>query len=163
MKHIYVATSKIAGLGVMIGENANKGDLIRFIKGDIKFKINKSTKDALSNPNWVGIAKNQWIDPEKPYKFLNHSCDPTAGIKGKVAIVALKNIKEGEEVTIDYSTIEGDERWEMKCSCGSKKCRKLIKSIQYLPEDRFNKYLPNIPKYFQKVFSSHQKQKGFWK
>ena len=47
MKHIYVATSKIAGLGVMIGENANKGDLIRFIKGDIKFKINKSTKDAL--------------------------------------------------------------------------------------------------------------------
>ena len=67
MKHIYVATSKIAGMGVMIGENTKKGELIRYIKGEMCFKVNKDKKDALANPDWVGIAKNQWIDPEKYY------------------------------------------------------------------------------------------------
>lgn len=153
MKHIYIATSKIAGMGVMIGEPAKKGDLIRYIKGDIKFKINKNKKDALDNPNWVGIAENQWIDPQKPYKFLNHSCNPTAGIKGKVAIIALRDLKEGEEITIDYSTIEADERWEMSCSCGHSVCRKNIRSIQHLPKKVFDKYMPYVPRYFQKLYA----------
>lgn len=152
MKYIYVATSKIAGSGVMIGESAKKGELIRYIKGDIKFKVNKSKKDALANPNWVGIAENQWIDPDKPYKFLNHSCNPSAGVKGKVALVALRNLKEGEEITIDYSTIEGDSRWEMPCSCGEQNCRKVIRSIGFLPKKTFDNYLPYIPKYFQQLY-----------
>lgn len=152
MKDIYAATSNIAGLGLMAGENVKKGELIRYIKGDIKFKINKSKKDALSHPNWIGVAENQWIDPEKPYKFLNHSCNPTAGVKGTVALVALRDLKEGEEITIDYSTIEGDVRWEMPCNCGEKNCRKTIRSIAYLSRSVFEKYLPYIPRYFQKLY-----------
>lgn len=152
MKHIYVATSKIAGMGVMAGESIKKGELIRYIKGQMKFKVNESKEDALDNPDWVGIAKNQWIDPDKPYKFLNHSCNPTAGVKGRVALVALRDMKEGDEINIDYSTIEADERWEMRCSCGEPLCRKKILSIQHLPETTFEKYLPNIPKYFQQLY-----------
>ena len=152
MKHIYVATSKIAGMGVMAGEPIKKGELIRYIKGEMKFKVNKNKKDALDNPDWVGIAKNQWIDPAKPYKFLNHSCNPTAGIKGRVALVALRDIKEGEEINIDYSTIEADDRWEMACDCKNLNCRRVIKSIGYLPEDTFKRYLPYIPKYFQHLY-----------
>ena len=154
MKHIYIATSKIEGMGVMIGENAEKGDLIRYIKGEMKFKHIETKKDSLDNPNWVGIGKDAWIDPEKPYKFLNHSCNPSAGVKGKVSLCALKNLKEGEEVTVDYSTIEGDAMWEMKCGCGEKNCRGIIRSIQYLPKETFKKYLPFVPNYFQKLFTS---------
>lgn len=153
MKHIYVATSKIEGMGVMAGENIKKGELIRYIKGEMKFKVNKSKDDALSNPDWIGIAKDQWIDPEKPYKFLNHSCDPSAGVKGKVSLIALRNIKEGEEVNIDYSIIEGDALWELHCACGSKDCRKTIRSIQYLPKKTYQRYLPFIPKYFQRLYN----------
>lgn len=152
MKDIYAATSKIAGFGLMAGENVKKGELIRYIKGDIKFKINKSKKDALANPNWIGVANNHWIDPAKPYKFLNHSCNPTAGIKGRVALVALRDLQEGQEITIDYSTIEGDSRWEMPCSCGEKECRGTIRSIGFLPKPIFQKYLPFIPKYFQQLY-----------
>ncbi len=160
MKHIYIATSKIEGMGVILGEDAKKGDLIRYIKGDLKFKVNKSKKDALDNPDWIGIEKNVWIDPEKPYKFLNHSCNPSAGIKGKVSLHALRNLKEGEEITIDYSTIEADQLWELNCACGEKECRKKISSIYSLPPQTFKKYLPFVPNYFKNLYSSFLKKKN---
>lgn len=152
MKHIYVCASKIHGLGVNLGENAQKGDIVAQIKGEMKFKINGSEHDALDNPDWVGIDKNQWIDPAKPYKFLNHSCNPNTGIKGKVTLVALRNVREGEEITIDYSTIEGDVRWRMRCSCGQSNCRKIIRSIQFLPKQQFRKYMPFVSTYFKNLY-----------
>lgn len=156
-KHIYVATSKIAGLGIMAGENIKKGEYIFTVRGKLKFKINKNEKDALENPNWVGIKKNYWIDPTKPYKFLNHNCNPNSGANNLADLVALKNIKEGEEITIDYSIIEGDHRWEMNCSCKSKICRRKIKSIQFLPEKIYKKYLPHVSSYFQKMHPINKK------
>lgn len=160
MKHIYTCSSKIHGLGVNVGEPVKKGELISYIKGELKFKVNKNKRDALANPDWVGIAKNRWIDPAKPYKFLNHSCNPSAGIKGRVGLVALRDMQEGEEITIDYSTIEGDPRWEMKCSCGERSCRKVIRSIQFIPRDQFEKYLPYVSTYFKNLYrdTKHDQQ-----
>lgn len=76
-------------------------------------------------------------------------------------MVALKNIKQKEEITIDYSITEEDTFWTLhkQCNCESKKCRKNIRSIQFLPEKTFNSYLPYIPKYFQKVYIKYHKNK----
>lgn len=152
MKHFFVCQSGIHGLGIVAGENIKKGEFIARIKGELKFKVNKTIEDTFANPDWVGVEKNIWIDPEKPYKFLNHSCDATAGIKGKITLMAVKNIKEGEEITIDYSTIEGDENWKMSCLCSSKKCRKNVGSISKLPKDYFERYLPYVSTYFKKKY-----------
>ncbi len=152
MKHIYHANSDIEGLGLRIGEDAKRGDTIFIFKGPLKFKVNKNKKDALDNPDWVGVDKDKWIDPAKPYKFINHSCNPNTGIKGKVTVVALRDLKEGDEITIDYSTIEGDPLWEMKCLCKEKNCRKIVRSMQFLPEEQFKKYLPYVSTYFKKLY-----------
>lgn len=157
MKHIYICSSKIDGLGISIGENVKKGEVVAHIKGEMKFKVNKSLKDTFANPDWVGIAKDQWIDPEKPYKFLNHSCNPTVGVKGRVTLVVLRDMKEGEEVTVDYSTIEGDPNWEMECACGEGNCRKIVKSVQFMPEDQFEKYLPYVSTYFKNLYLKRSK------
>jgi SET domain-containing protein len=152
MKHIYVCKSEIEGFGMNIGEPAKKGEVISQIKGEMKFKVNKNKRDALAHPNWVGVAENQWIDPAKPFKFLNHSCNPSAGIKGALSLVALHDMKEGDEITIDYSTIEGDPRWEMNCACGEKNCRKVIRSIYSIPKKQFDAYLPYVSTYFKKLY-----------
>lgn len=154
MKHIYICTSKIHGLGINAGEDIKKGEVINRIKGPVKFKINKDKDDALDNPDWVGISKNQWVDPERPHKFLNHSCNPSAGMRG-LTLYALRDIGEGQEITIDYAIIEGDDRWEMKCTCGAPNCRKIVRSIHFLPQKAFNKYLPYIPAYFKKLYEEH--------
>lgn len=160
MKHIYIATSSIHGKGIRAGENINKGDIISRIKGPLKFKINKDRNDAIGHPDWVGVKKDIWIDPLKPHKFLNHSCDPVAGMRG-LTLIAIKNLREGEEITIDYSIIEGDFLWEMNCSCNSKNCRGIIRSIQFLPIKTFKKYLPNIPAYFRKIYENHLSSENY--
>lgn len=151
MKHFYVCASRIEGFGINAGEDIRKGEIITRFRGSLKFKINKNKRDALSHPDWVGVKKNHWIDPERPQKFLNHSCNPNASIKG-LTVVAIRNIKEGEEITFDYSIIEGDVRWELKCLCKQPNCRKVIRSVQFLPKKVFKKYLPNVPTYFKKLY-----------
>ena len=152
MKKLICKPSPIHGLGLFAGEDVEKGELIAHIKGTVMHKTNRSRRDALSNPNWIGIAKDKWFDPDKPYEYINHSCAPSAGIKGKVSLVALRNLKKGEEITIDYSTVEGDPLWKMACACETKQCRQIIKSIQFLPERQYRRLTPHIPTYFRNLY-----------
>jgi uncharacterized protein len=151
MKKIYVGKSTISGKGLFAGESIKKGEMVFIMKGKI-LKINsRNKKRIIALPNPVGIDKDMWIDPAEPYVNLNHSCNPNMGVKGKVTFIALRKIKKGEEVTFDYSISE-DSSWEMKCNCGSKNCRKIIRSIRYLPKECYNKYMPYIPSYFQMFY-----------
>lgn len=170
MKHIYIRTSPIEGMGVFAGENIKRGDVIQHIKGEARFLAVSNKEESLSFPNWIGIGKDKWIDPDFPNQFLNHSCNPNAGVrgrividsekkaKGKYEIVAMKTIKEGEEIAIDYAMIEGDDLWEMECHCGNKNCRKIVRSVRFIPKKQFEKYLPYIPTYFKNLYIKEHKK-----
>ena len=156
MKKIGVCKdSKIHGKGVCILEDCNAGEKIQYIKGSLVKKIITNKKESQSRDvaNWYGISKKIHLDPgESIFRYLNHSCNPNTAIVGKKTLIALKKIKQDEEITIDYSMTDADPLWEMNCSCGSVNCRKVIKSIEHLPKDVFYKHMPNIPKYFQNLY-----------
>lgn len=61
-----------------------------------------------------------------PTYFMNHSCDPNVWLKDEVTLIARRDIKPHEELTIDYALMETDEDFEAswKCACGSPLCRK---------------------------------------
>ena len=40
--------------------------------------------------------------------------------------VALRDIKAGEELTADYAQFSTKD-WEMKCNCGAKNCKGIVK------------------------------------
>lgn len=161
MRSVHVRESNISGYGTFAKNRIKKGQRIGYIKGERRFKINRGIEDTLANPDWVGLRTNWWIDPFPPFKFLNHSCNPKAGIKGTVTLCALQAIEAGEEITIDYSTIEADEFWEMgggaNCLCREVCCRGIIRSIIHLPSERFNAYHPFIPTFFQKLYRESKK------
>ena len=55
---------------------------------------------------------------------INHSCRPncrTVEFNGHIWIIADRNIKEGEELTYDYSLYDGDG--DAPCRCGAPGCR----------------------------------------
>ena len=62
--------------------------------------------------------------------YINHSCEPNAYMKihyGHVQFYALRDIRPGEEITVDYiSTLHPDTK---RCSCGAKTCRGTINRI----------------------------------
>jgi SET domain-containing protein len=68
---------------------------------------------------------DQVIDGHGTAMFLNHSCDPnceTEEQRGRVWILALRDIGAGEELTYDYHLYDGDPS-EAPCYCGAKACR----------------------------------------
>lgn len=158
LNKLEVKGSSIQGLGVFTKKSFKKGQRISYIGGKICVLNIRNTKDSLSHPQWIGVKKNVWIDPLYPYNYLNHSCEPSASVKGKVTVVALKDLKPGDEVTVDYSLIEGDPRWHMYCKCGSKHCRKIIRSINFLPRNVFKNYMPVMPTYFRNLYIKNHKK-----
>jgi uncharacterized protein len=166
MRKIYLGKSKINGAGIFPSESILKGDFVVFLRGKKISKIYNHKKDNQLCKNWFGIGKNLWIDPEFPLSCINHSCDPNLGMANRFKFIAIKNIKKDEELVFDYSICEEEKEWEMKCHCGSEKCRKVIKSIQYLPKETYRKYLPYIPSYFKKIYEKHnniKRKNGFAK
>lgn len=87
--------------------------------------------------------------------FFNHSCDPNSGFKGQMFLVAMRNIKKGEQVTFDYAMVLSKAKnvsfYKIKCFCGSKNCR------GYVTEDDWKK--PELQKKYDGYFQWYLQDK----
>lgn len=87
---------------------------------------------------------------ESPAYLINHSCDSNLWMKDAFTLEARRDIKKGEELTVDYSLFTVDEnyasRWE--CVCGSSDCRHHITGkdwqIANVQEKYHNHFIPMI-------------------
>jgi len=59
----------------------------------------------------------------EPNDCFNHSCHPNLGFSGQIALVAMRDIAAGEELTFDYAMSDGGPYDEFECACGSPYCR----------------------------------------
>jgi SET domain-containing protein len=63
--------------------------------------------------------------------YINHSCEPNSYMKilyGHIQFYALRDIRPGEEITVDYEmTLHPDSK---RCFCGAQTCRGTINKIQ---------------------------------
>lgn len=88
------------------------------------------------------IGPKKWMGPSgKADDFVNHSCDPNAGLTEPLELIAVKNIQPGEEITWDYSTWIIDDPWSIPCKCGSKRCRKVVADWLSIPKEVQKEYL----------------------
>ncbi len=157
MKNVYVSKSSIAGRGLFAAKKIPKGEFIIFLKGTLMHRIYRTRNDyRKEEENWVPVALHRWIDPNLPIKYLNHSCHPDAGFKTPRRLYAMRDIEPGEEITVDYSTIEYVDFWSMRCTCGASNCRKVIRSIQFLSPKTFKQYLPYISRFLQKIYLQYK-------
>ena len=85
------------------------------------------------------LAPSKESEIKKVLIFLNHSCEPNVGPRGDITFVALRNIKTGEELTLDMAMTD-TVPFRMKCNCGSKNCRKVITGNDWKRKDLQEKY-----------------------
>ena len=108
---------------------------------------------ALNADDPFQIAEDRFILLDPTPRYFNHSCDPNTGIKEGNMLVALREIKKGEEITYDYSSVVCAHcDWRMHCACGSNVCRKVIKNARSIPKKQLQKYieLGVLPRFIKK-------------
>lgn len=133
------------GTGVFASDSLNKGEFIMDFKGSYYRKKELPDPYDEVDDHYLQIDQDLYLGPSgKEDDFLNHSCDPNAAIfikENRAALYAIKQINKGDEITWDYSTSMNEDEWEMKCSCNSSKCRKIIKDFKYLPKSIQDEYI----------------------
>lgn len=115
----------IHGLGLFAGEDIKKGNMIIEYIGNI---LTDAETDKIPDSRYIfSVSKNHNIDGTPRWnlaRYCNHSCDGNAESevkKKRVFMRAIKNIKEGDEITYDYGEEYVREFLLNKCECGAEK------------------------------------------
>lgn len=92
-------------------------------------------------PPDVAVAEYGW-------RYLNHSCEPNACVRG-VELIALEDIAEGAEVTFDYNTTEWDMASPFACACGTPSCVGTVRGYRHLDEETRARLLPCLAEHLR--------------
>lgn len=113
------------GLGLYATEDIPKGAFIMEYTGK---KIPTKIADTMTTRYLFELDEEWTIDGEdesNTARYINHSCDPNTEAEitdGHIMISAVRRIKKGEEVTIDYDKEYFDEFIKpVGCKCKARK------------------------------------------
>jgi SET domain len=98
-----------------------EGELILPIEGELVAKPSRHSVQVDEGLH-VEIPEGELPDFERvfdlyPWRFLNHSCSPSARVQGR-ELLATRSISAWEEVTFDYNTTEEAMASPFVCRCG---------------------------------------------
>lgn len=111
------------GVGVFASKEIASGDRILDINGSLqphptRYSIQIGADEHIECHETLSTDE---MRARFPWRFLNHCCDPNASIVGRT-LVARRTIREGEQVTFDYTTTELRMAEPFECRCGASAC-----------------------------------------
>ncbi len=126
---IYKNRSRISGEGIFAGEPIFKGTIVFYYSSDDTY-LSRNEFQSLSHEEKCKLYEygvedeaGNWIVTDGD---ANHSCDAnilSIFIDGLYCDIAVKDIRIGEEITIDYGLFYSSFPWRMVCKCNSSICR----------------------------------------
>lgn len=140
-----VKDSPIDGKGRFAKKPIKKGEVVVIRAGHIIDKDKLEANKNIIADSDLQIADNLYLAPLSREEFtnimtfINHSCNPNLGILGNVIFVAIKDIKAGEELCLDYAMFDNNDD-SFECSCGKKICRKKITGKDWQIKELQDKY-----------------------
>lgn len=142
-EYVTVRKSKLHGRGLFAAVDLPKGSYVMEYLGE---RIDKKEADRRTNKQWAKgrvymfeLSRRFDLDgsvKENVARLANFSCDPNCESINeggrKIWIVAIRNIKKGEEITYDYNfpLVEPPP----VCKCGSPKCRGFIVGADHVKD-----------------------------
>jgi SET domain-containing protein len=158
---LQVRPSRAHETGVFACEPISQGERLAILGGEIMLidEINDLPERLQDYPMQIEerfvLGSRSALEPEDT-DFFNHSCDPNAGFKGQIFLVAMRPIVVGEEVTFDYAMVVSQSVgsavvFEMDCLCGARQCRRTITETDW--------QLPHLQKRYGGYFSQYIQDK----
>ncbi len=90
----------------------------------------------------------------------NHSCNPNAGLRGQITLIAMRAIQAGEEVCFDYGMSEGNPDFHMQCACGQPNCRGAVTGNDWKIPDLQARYAGYFMPYLQRRIDALRAAQG---
>jgi len=162
-RNFEVGVSPIEGVGKALYATKfiAKGSYILTFCGPL---VNEDEADRLDLENFgramgneLQIGEDFYVYLQEPCRLINHSCEPNAGIRNDTILIAIKDIKKGEEIFFDYSsTMDEEGDWSMPCLCGESNCRGSAAGFKTLSKETRAKYLQQniVQKFIARQFDA---------
>jgi hypothetical protein len=142
---VHVRCTPARGRSIFVSRDYARGEFVLQLAGPIVSTPTRYTIPVAGPVPARGagpVAGVLFIDPVPTGnlgRYLNHSCTPSCGIRGRTTVVAFRDIAAGQEVTIDYAMIVDNYGPEISaddliCHCGSDACRGQLGAWNTLPE-----------------------------
>lgn len=87
---------------------------------------------------------------DDPADYFNHSCNPNAGLRGQITLVAMRDIAPGEQICFDYAMTDGTDYDEFECQCGAANCRHFVRGSDWRNPELWERYAGYFVPYLQK-------------
>lgn len=132
-----------SGRGLFAIEPIQPGEVIAAWGGRINPTSEFETLPESIRKLSLQIEENFFLVPQggaDAADFINHSCDPNAGMSGQILVVAMRLIAAGEEICYDYAMSDGSPYDEFECCCGTPGCRRNVTGRDWERADLWARY-----------------------
>lgn len=156
------AAPEKGGFAVFAREALAKDELICVWTGRAVTFQELERLSPLERSHTIQVEDEIYLAPfgpeEEPADYINHSCDPNAGIRGQVSLVAMRPIAPGEEITFDYAMSDSSAFDEFLCACGSPLCRGRVTGDDWKRPELWERYNGYFSAYLQRRIQGLREQ-----
>lgn len=142
------------GCGVYARQSINSGDLLVVWGGQILSAEQLPLLPPVRRQHTIQVEEDLYLAPfhqvAEPADYVNHSCNPNAGLSGQISLVSLRDIRPGEEICFDYAMSDGSPYDEFECACGASTCRGRITGSDWMRPDLWERYEGYFSPYLQR-------------
>jgi hypothetical protein len=148
------------GMGVFAVEPVARGEVLAMWGGRVVpveeiYQFNEQQRHYV-----IQVEEGLFLTPSDPTEaaeYVNHSCDPSAGLNGQIALVGLRDIAVGEEICFDYAMSESHSLFEFECRCGSPRCRGWVRADDWLDPELQRRYAGYFSPYLQRRIDAQRR------
>ncbi len=130
------------------------GTIVATFGGTILNRINFEDHPVEQRSRSIQIDIDQFVlgpESREPGDSINHSCSPNCRLRNATQLIAMYDIRVGEELTYDYATSDTSNYDEFECACGSNNCRGHVTGNDW--------QIPELQSRYQKSFSPYIQRK----
>ena len=140
--YVRIAEEK-GGYAVFAAQAIAKGELLVMWSGTLVDGAKLETLSDGFRRHSLQVEEDLFLvslTESEPADYVNHSCSPNAGLSGQISLVAMRDIRAGEEITYDYAMSDGSDYDEFPCSCGASECRGHVGGKDWRNEALWTRY-----------------------
>ncbi len=139
---IGMRVSDKGGHAVFAREDIAPGSILAVWGGSILTARELALRPASLRRLTLQVDEDAYLvsDVEGPADWVNHSCAPNAGLRGQITLVAMRPIRQAEEVCFDYAMSDGSNYDTFDCNCGAASCRGRVTGDDWMRSDLITRY-----------------------